>query len=192
MEDVRHVIELDPQALQRGFNEQGMACAHLLSSLRKPDMAVVRMVSVFYGAAWASKDKAGLLPIDYAAEYSESVELVQYLLQQNPNAMRRAQGSGFRTPLLSAVKNKTAVGMSVFNCVLDADRGAVSLLTPGGWTVLFRAVVQACHPEMTAALLREYPEAVSQRCGQYNRLPISYGMLSYCIRFCVTAFGCLS
>ena len=173
IEDVRRVIERDPQALQCGFNRQGMTCAHLLALRRNPDMAVVRMVSGFYGAAWASEDEVGLLPIDYAAQHCESVKLVQYLLQQNPSAMRRAVSCGFRTPLLPAVKNKTAGGMAVFNCVLDVDRCAVSLIIPlWGWTELFDAVRTMCHPEIVATLVRGYLEALSQRCGQYNLLPL--------------------
>eukprot|EP01031_Cornospumella_fuschlensis_P028697 gene28697-34645_t len=141
--DVRNVAKADPLATVKGYSLPVSANpGHLIAAVRHPNMEVVRCLYDFYPRMAASKDFEGDLPLHYAARYSESVEMIQFLLQANP-AATKAKGESNLVPLQCALYNQSPARLHIVTCLLDADPSAAQVVNPNGDTALHLAVEQA-------------------------------------------------
>lgn len=160
VKDVRHVARADPLATVKGFNQPISANpGHLIAAVRHPRMEVVKCLYDFYPRMASSKDNEGDLPLHYAARYSESIEMIRFLLQANPSATK-VKGEGNLVPLQCALYNESEHRLPIVKCLLEVDPGAAKIVNGDGDTALHLAVDEECEKDILSHLIRAYPEAV--------------------------------
>jgi ankyrin repeat protein len=158
--DVRQIARADPLATVKGFTPPISANpGHLISAVRHPSMEVVKCLFDFYPRMASSKDNEGDLPLHYAARYSESIEMIRFLLQANP-CSTKVKGESNLVPLQCALYNECEERLHIVKCLLDADPTAARMINGDGDTALHLAVDQECDKELLVHLIRAYPEAV--------------------------------
>jgi ankyrin repeat protein len=158
--DVRHVARADPLATVKGYNQPISANpGHLIAAVRHPCMEVVKCLYDFYPRMASSKDNEGDLPLHYAARYSESIEMIRFLLQANPSATK-VKGESHLVPLQCALYNESEERLHIVKCLLDADPSAAKIINGDGDTALHLAVDQECGTELLSNLIKAHPDAV--------------------------------
>lgn len=179
--DVRNVARADPLATVKGFNQPISANpGHLIAAVRHPCMEVVRCLYDFYPRMASSKDNEGDLPLHYAARYSESIEMIRFLLQANPSATK-VKGESNLVPLQCALFNESQERLHIVKCLLDVDRSTAKVINDDGDTTLHLAVNQECEKSLLTRLIDAYPEAVMVQndigllplhCACYSKHPV--------------------
>eukprot|EP00599_Poterioochromonas_sp_BG-1_P005042 CAMPEP_0173148664 /NCGR_PEP_ID=MMETSP1105-20130129/9857_1 /TAXON_ID=2985 /ORGANISM="Ochromonas sp., Strain BG-1" /LENGTH=469 /DNA_ID=CAMNT_0014063367 /DNA_START=108 /DNA_END=1518 /DNA_ORIENTATION=- len=158
--DIRSIARADPLATVKGCNQPISANpGHLIAAVRHPNMEVVRCLYNFYPRMASAKDNEGDLPLHYAARYSESTEMIQFLLQANPSATK-VRGEGNLVPLHNALFNESDRRIHIVKCLLDADPSAAKLVNSDGDTSFHIALDQECGCEVLDHLIRSFPEGV--------------------------------
>lgn len=159
--DVRNIARADPLATVKGYNQPISATpGHLIAAVRHPRMEVVRCLYNFYPRMANAKDNDGDLPLHYAARYSESAEMMLFLLQANP-AATKVRGEGNLVPLQHALYNEDPDKKGdIVKLLLDADPSAASIVNADGDTVFHIAINQECNISLLSQLLRAFPEGV--------------------------------
>jgi ankyrin repeat protein len=163
--DVLKVARSDPMATTKGsYDNQPISAnpGHLICAGRNPSMDVVRCLFNFYPRMASVRDNSGDLPIHYAARYSGSVQLIQFLLQANP-AGTKQHGEGDLVPLQAAFFNETANRLAIVRCLLEADISVAALINSDGDTALHLAVVQECELELLSSLVTACPESARKQ-----------------------------
>lgn len=159
VKDVLKIAKADPMATTKGCNQPISANpGHLICAERNPNMEVVRCLFNFYPRMASTKDSGGDLPIHYAARYSSSIDVIQYLLQSNP-ASTKHRGEGDMVPLQCSFFNETNNRLPVVLCLLGADPSAASITGADGDTALHMAAVQECEVELMEKLVQAFPGA---------------------------------
>lgn len=140
---VREIARADPLAIVKGFNQPISANpGHLIAAVRNPNMEVVRCLYNFHPRMASSKDNDGDLPLHYAARYSDSIEMIQFLLQANPCATR-VQGDGLLVPLQCAIRHdNNKFRYKLVECLLNTDPQSAQMINSDGDTALHNAVDQ--------------------------------------------------
>lgn len=171
-EDVRTIAKEDPLATLKGFNHPHSANpGHLIAAVRKPNMAVVKCLYDFYPRMAYSKDIQGDLPLHYAARYTQSIELIQYLLQANPSATK-CKGDNDYIPLQCAIYNEHPPSRyEIMKTLLQVDRSSAMVANPDGDSALHLAVDNECDPKVIQLLISAYPEA-SRIANDIGMLPL--------------------
>lgn len=159
--DVLNIARADPLATVKGCNQPISATpGHLIAAVRHPRMEVVRSLYNFYPRMANSKDNDGDLPLHYAARYSESTEMIQFLLQANPSATK-VHGEGNLVPLQNALYNESeTLKVAIVKVLLDADPAAASTVHSDGDTVFHIAINQECKRDLLEHLLAAFPAGV--------------------------------
>jgi len=160
IEDVRNIARADPLATVKGCNQPISATpGHLIAAVRHPRIEVVRCLYNFYPRMAMAKDNDGDEPLHYAARYSESVEMIRFLLQANP-AATKVRGEGNLVPLQNALFNESEYRVAIVKVLLDADPSAASVLNSDGDTVFHLAINQECRVDLLQHLLAAYPQGL--------------------------------
>uniref|UniRef100_A0A7S3MB41 Uncharacterized protein n=1 Tax=Spumella elongata TaxID=89044 RepID=A0A7S3MB41_9STRA len=161
VKDVLKIARSDPLAATKGCNQPISANpGHLICAERHPSMEVVRCLFNFYPRMASSRDNSGDLPIHYAARYSGSLEVIQYLLQANP-ASTRQRGEGDLVPLQCGFFNESQHRLEIVTCLLDADPSAAATIGVDGDTALHMAAVQECELDLIERVVRAFPAAAT-------------------------------
>lgn len=178
VEEVRQIAKSDPCATMKGCNHTISATpGHLIAAVRHPHMEVVRALYNFHPRMAHAKDQEGDLPLHYAARYSESTEMILFLLQANPGATK-VRGEGTLVPLQNALYHENPVKKTeIVQLLLDADPTAASIVHVDGNTVLHIAMEEACPANLLASLLHAFPDGVRMR-NDIGYLPLHAACLS--------------
>jgi hypothetical protein len=103
--DLRALIESSPQAIQKIDGQKYKATpAHYATAARKPNIFFVSAIAEACPRIAYAKDNNGWLMLHYAAAYSNSVEMLELLLQLNPSATStgtKVDGGDFPVHLLA-------------------------------------------------------------------------------------------
>lgn len=176
--DVRNVARADPLATVKGCNQPISATpGHLIAAVRDPRMEVVRCLYNFYPRMANAKDNDGDLPLHYAARYSESTDMMQYLLQECP-AATKVRGEGNLVPLQHALYNENPIRKNdIVKVLLDADPSAASIVNADGDTVFHIAINQECNLSLMSQLLDAFPEGVRVQ-NDIGHLPLHAACLT--------------
>jgi ankyrin repeat protein len=159
VKDVRNIARADPLATVKGFNQPISANpGHLVAAVRHPDMQVVKCLYDFYPRMASSKDNDGDLPLHYAARYSESIDMIRFLLQANPGATK-VHGEGNLVPLHCALYNESSSRMPIMKCLLEVDPHAAKLINSDGDTALHLAVDHECENAILKLIMKAYPDS---------------------------------
>jgi ankyrin repeat protein len=160
VKDILTVARADPLATVKGCNQPISANpGHLIAAVRHPNMDVVRCLYNFYPRMANAKDNEGDLPLHYAARYSESTDMIQFLLQANAPATK-IRGEGSLVPLHDALFNESTHRAQIVKCLLDADPGAAKMLNSDGDTSFHIALDQECGHEILDQLIKFFPEGL--------------------------------
>lgn len=161
-EDIKIIGRADPLATVKGFNQPYSANpGHLIAAKRNPDMKVVKCLYDFYPRMAYSKDIQGDLPLHYAARYTNSIPLIQFLLQANPSAMK-CKGDNDLIPLQCAIYNEDAKSRyAVIKSLLQVDQTleTARMINVDGDTVLHLAVANECCQQLIDYLVSINPNA---------------------------------
>jgi ankyrin repeat protein len=177
IEDVRNIARADPLATVKGCNQPISATpGHLIAAVRHPRIEVVRCLYNFYPRMAMAKDSDGDEPLHYAARYSESIEMIQFLLQANP-AATKVRGEGNFVPLQNALFNESEHRVSIVKSLLDADPSAASILNADGDTVFHLAINQECRVDLLQHLLTAYPQGLAVQ-NDIGHLPLHAACLT--------------
>lgn len=159
VKDVLKIARSDPLAATKGSNQPISANpGHLICAVRNPNMEVVRCLFNFYPRMASTRDNGGDLPIHYAARYSGSVDVIQYLLQANPGATKH-RGEGDLVPLQCGFFNESRNRLNIVKCLLEADPSAAAIIGADGDTALHMAAVQECELPLMERLVSAFPGA---------------------------------
>lgn len=171
VKDVRNIARADPLATVKGCNQPISATpGHLIAGVRHPSMEVVRCLYNFYPRMASAKDNDGEVPLHYAARYSESIEMIQFLLQSNPSATK-IRGEGNLVPLQNALFNESPHRVQIVKCLLDADPSAAKIINSDGDSLFHLAIDQECGKDLLQHLIQVYPEGVSVQ-NDVGQLPL--------------------
>lgn len=177
VEDVRNIARADPLATVKECNQPISATpGHLIAAVRHPRIEVVRCLYNFYPRMAMAKDNDGDEPLHYAARYSESIEMIQFLLQANP-AATKVRGEGNLIPLQNALFNESEHRVSIVKSLLDADPSAASVLNSDGDTVFHLAINQECCVDLLQHLLTAYPFGLAVQ-NDIGHLPLHAACLT--------------
>lgn len=170
--DVRSIARADPLATVKGCNQPISATpGHLIAAVRHPSMEVVKCLYNFYPRMANAKDSEGDLPLHYAARYSESPEMIRFLLQANPGATK-VRGEGNLVPLQNALYNESETMKGcIVSHLLNADPSAASIVNSDGDTVFHIAINQECKRDLIALLLDAFPEGLKVQ-NDIGHLPL--------------------
>jgi ankyrin repeat protein len=175
--DIRNIARADPLATVKGYNQPISANpGHLIAAVRHPNMEVVRCLYNFYPRMACSKDNEGDLPLHYAARYSESVEMIQFLLQAHP-AATKVRGEGSLVPLHNSFYNESDHRYEISKCLLEADPSAAKILNADGDTSFHMALDQECGTELLQQLIKAFPEGLETQ-NDIGYLPLHAACLS--------------
>jgi ankyrin repeat protein len=161
-EDVRTIAKADPLATVKGYNQPISANpGHLIAAVRHPDMKVVKILYDFYPRMAYTRDNDGDLPLHYAARCTQSIEMIQYLLQANPSATK-VKGESDLIPLQCAIYNQHPPSRyEIVKKLLQADVNSAEIINPDGDTALHLAVELECDVDVLRLLISANPAAVS-------------------------------
>lgn len=160
VKDILSIARADPLATVKGCNQPISANpGHLIAAVRHPNMEVVRCLYNFYPRMANAKDNEGDLPLHYAARYSESTEMIQFLLQANPSATK-VKGEGNLVPLHNALFNESNRRVHIVKCLLDADPSAAKVVNSDGDTSFHIALDQECNADIIDQLIKAFPEGL--------------------------------
>lgn len=161
-EDVRNIAKADPLSTVKGYNQPISANpGHLIAAVRRPDMKVVKTLYDFYPRMAYTRDNDGDLPLHYAARCTESIEMIQYLLQANPSGTK-VKGESDLVPLQCAIYNQHPPSQfEIVKKLLKADVEAAKTINPDGDTALHLAVELECNINVLRLLIQAYPEAAT-------------------------------
>ena len=175
--DIRNIARADPLATLKGYYQPISANpGHLIAAVRHPKMDVVRCLYNFYPRMASSKDSAGDLPLHYAARYSESLDMIQFLLQANA-AATKVKGEGDLVPLHNSLYNESEHRCEIAKCLLSADPSAAKFVNLDGDTALHMAIDQECSIELLEHLIKAFPEGVMEQ-NDIGYLPLHTACLS--------------
>lgn len=159
IKDVLKIARSDPLAATKGCNQPiSSNPGHLICAVRQPNMEVVRCLFNFYPRMASTRDSGGDLPIHYAARYSGSVEVIQYLLQANPTSTKH-RGEGDLVPLQCGFFNESMNRLQIVTTLLDADPSAAAIVGADGDTALHMATVQECELDLMKRVVSAFPGA---------------------------------
>eukprot|EP01034_Spumella_vulgaris_P034632 gene34632-42720_t len=159
VKDVRSIARADPLATVKGFYQPISANpGHLIAAVRHPNMEVVKCLYNFYPRMGSTKDNDGDLPLHYAARYSESIEMIQFLLMANPSATK-VRGEGNLVPLQCALYNESTARMEIMKRLLEVDPESAKLINADGDTAMHLAVDHECDTEILELILKANPDS---------------------------------
>lgn len=174
LDDFKNIARADPLAAIKGYNAFTHISAspgHLVAAVRYPDMKNVKVLYDFYPRMAYMKDKDGDLPLHYAARYTQSNDMITFLLQANPLATK-VRGSADLLPLHCALYNEHAESrLRVVKCLLEADPESARLINSDGDTTLHIGVDSECNLETLKMLLKTFPDA-SKTVNDIGMLPL--------------------
>lgn len=164
VDEVKSIAKADPLAAVRGFNQPISANpGHLIAASRHPDMKVVKCLYDFFPRMAHTRDNEGDLPLHYATRYTQSVEMIQYLIQANPLATK-VKGSGDMIPLHRAIYNEDKNSRyRIIKSLLEVDKLSVATANSDGDTVLHLALHNECDLELLKLLVTSNVNVVNAR-----------------------------
>jgi ankyrin repeat protein len=175
--DIRSIARADPLATMKGLNQPMNANpVHMIAAARHPNMEVVRCLHNFFPRMACSKDFDGDLPLHYAARYTESVEVIEFLLQAYPTATQ-ARGVDNLIPLHNALYNESLERSAIAKCLIDADPSSASLCNLDGDTCFHIAIDQECGQDVLHNLIQAFPEGILTA-NDMGYLPLHLACLS--------------
>mmetsp|Transcript_29529 Transcript_29529/g.80780 ORF Transcript_29529/g.80780 Transcript_29529/m.80780 type:complete len:545 (+) Transcript_29529:94-1728(+) len=158
--NIMKIAKADPLATTQGNNTRMAANpGHLISAVRNPNIDAVRCLFNFYPRMASSKDAAGDTPIHYAARYTESVEMIKFLLQMSPESTK-VQGDQNLVPLQCAVFNESPNRLDIVQALLEVDPSAAKTTNVEGDTALHKTLEGDCDVLLTQLLLKIYPDSL--------------------------------
>lgn len=171
LDNIKKMARADPLATVQGFNQRQSANpGHLIAAVRNPNMDAVRCLFNFYPRMASSKDTAGDTPIHYAARYTDSVDMIKFLLQMSPESTK-VQGDQNLVPLQCAVFNESAHRLDIVKTLIEADSTAARMTNVEGDTAMHKALEGECDIELTELLLKVYPDALKVQ-NDLGHLPL--------------------
>ena len=191
LEDIRHLFEDERKAIvtfstmDLPYGPRGLSVApcHLAVMINNPNMDLIELLKSDdqnFAKVLASN---GSTPLHLAAEFSDSVTLIQQLVQLNPMALEMHNSKG-ETPLCRVARNSSHQAPQLLRALIDAAPQTVRLAR-NGKLPLHRflhiedaSVDPAITKELVLILLEAFPDAaqVSDFNGQW---PI-YIAAQYC------------
>jgi hypothetical protein len=112
---------------------------HLLASSKSPNVDFAVHLSTMLPRIFRVKDSHNNYPLHKAACYSNNKAFVEYIMQQNPEAIQAA-GFNNRPPLHYSARNVNENRYEIFAILLDAYPEALATTDSAGNTVLHYAV----------------------------------------------------
>ena len=92
--DKSPVADYNEIAVDHGGNdlasssEELLSPAHYAAAAAHPNLGVLQAITLDNPRLFGQKGRGGALPLHYAVRYSDSAEVLEYILQQNPSATR--------------------------------------------------------------------------------------------------------
>jgi len=137
---------------------------HLAAKVCDPNMEIIRRLNNFFPRMGSFKDEKGWLPLHYAARYSNSVAMIQELLEDYPAGSSVKTLSG-ETPLQLVCSNSCSEAPSILRMLVAIDAKSVKIPKNDG-RLPFHEVVTSNklkteqQIEMFSILLSVHPEGV--------------------------------
>jgi hypothetical protein len=118
--DVEILHSANPLSMHQFSHKAGYTPAHLLCMQKQPDMSLVRHFCRHDPEAFLLYSKSDKCALHLAAQYSESVVLLQTILQIDPTRTNKLSNCG--TPLgLLCERNPFATFFQMFTCLVEVD-----------------------------------------------------------------------
>jgi hypothetical protein len=178
-DDHRALIEADPMSIQSIDGQTFKATPAHYTAAAADSEETVSFMSLMAEACPRiafTKGHDGWLPLHYAAKYSNSVEMLELLLQLNPSASSTATSSGdFPIHVLSRRTDmRDDLKVAMMKCLLEADPHSATALNGKGDTILHLlcATVCSCGDDVVRLCLKVAPQLASLK-DQYDRLPLN-------------------
>jgi len=140
---------------------------HFAAAVRDPNIAVIRQLKKFFYRMGRLTDGDGWLPLHYAARYSNSVHMVQELLQEYPQGALHQTDTGMFTPLHLVCLNSCPQTPYILRMILQSNSSAANVKDRDGNLPLHVACREVlCHNneaqvDIIAMLLRANPASAS-------------------------------
>ena len=129
-EQPKPIFTFTPIKLTYSVNEISMAPCHLAVMTKTPNMALIKLLTVFDKNFASILAGNGSTPLHLAAEHSTSVALIQHLIQLNPQALEHYNDQN-ETPLICVAKNKSIDAPEILQVLIHAAPHTVGLLRNG-------------------------------------------------------------
>jgi len=165
-------IQQDPEAASEICAQSGNTLLHYICCGGDAPLKVVSALLTAYPEAAATCDHDGNIPLVGAISNGCGKQVVELLLQANPEGIRWT--SGGHTLLHFAACNNA--GLDVVQLLLDTWPEATKERDDEGNTPLHFAAACQAAPDVVCALVDVYPEA-AQLTGRMQRLPLNLCLL---------------
>ena len=133
LKDIRVIVADQPTTistltsidLKYGQEEISVAPCHLAVMTKKPNMALIKLLTMLDPNFASNQATNGSTPLHFAAQYSNSVSLVQRLIKLNPQALEIYNDQD-ETPLCCVAKNSSFDAPKLLKALIDEAPHTVS------------------------------------------------------------------
>jgi hypothetical protein len=178
-DDHRALIEADPMSIQSIDGMKFKATPAHYAAAVTADKETVSSLSLMAKSCpriASVKDHNGWLALHYAAKYSDSVQMLELLLQLNPSASLSASPDFDKYFPLFILAERTDMRygrkVAMMKCLLEADPNSATAVNGCGDTILHILCDNPCSNsvELVRLCLKVAPQLASTR-GQMDHLP---------------------
>jgi hypothetical protein len=171
VEMVMDVLHRHQETLTKGISTEGATIGHYAAATPQNGVALLEAISAHCPDMLHLRDANGDYPLHFAARYSGDVEVLQYLIQQNPSATS-AQGRDQQTPLSALVCRYEPKLEALLDCLVEADPQSLTIRDQYGSTPLYIAC-ERCSLNTTLQIIPKlFPNDPSREALMLFRIPL--------------------
>ena len=166
LDDIQILFDYHPDYISQGCDpESNYTPCHLAVMTKDPDIDLIEMLKEFdpsFGVRQTSNESTAL---HLAAEYSNSIPLIQELIREFPAALIMRDDCE-RVPLVCAFRNTSAAASVIFMILLQAAPQTAREPNNEGQFLLYQCFDSTTNDnlgsdEMTIIILEAFPDAVN-------------------------------
>ena len=192
IDDIQTLVDNYPDMIKQDSGEDlKFTPGHLAVMVKKPNMALIERLKVYDPSFGVAKTSQQSTPLHLAAQYSNSVAVIEELIRAYPPALKMKNDERDEDgevdqmmPLHSSLHNSTAAAPDILQAIVDAYPQAVNDIDnigrlPLHYCLEYSANELPSKEKMVSILLKAFPGAVDIHDNDLEILPIHYAA-EYC------------